>query len=104
MAALQEAWSAISTPLRGRAPEWYEYVRRLLKYAVPMEAMSYGDARRVAEDLLLGPGGRLGVVVESPSAQPRCWRFTLQTGLTEHVEVCGSSGAISYTSYYNAVR
>lgn len=104
MAALQQAWSAISVPLVGRGRECHEYVRRLFKYAVPMEPMSYNEARRVAEDLLLGPAGRAGTVVDGTATEAGCWRFTLRTSVIEHVEVCATSGAISYTSYYSVAR
>jgi hypothetical protein len=98
-AAIQAAWSSIPEPAGGTPAEWHLYVRRLLTYTQPSGPVDKRVARRMAEELLLGPG-RGGELREGNSVRPGWWRFTLQTSVTEYVDVCQASGAFVYTPWY----
>ena len=97
---IRTAWSAIKEPAGGRPQEWHKYVGRLLGYTNPSGPAVKVAARRMAEELLLGIAGRVGNVTESNSVRPGWWRFTLKTSVTEHIEVCESTGEFVYVPYY----
>jgi hypothetical protein len=98
-AMIRSAWSAIPEPAGGRPAEWHRYVGRLLSYTQPSGSVDKPTARRMAEELLLGIG-RVGQLAEGAPVRPGWWRFTLQTSVTEHVDVCEASGAFAYVPYY----
>jgi hypothetical protein len=93
---IRAARSAIKESARGRPQEWYKYVGRLLAYTIPSGPLDEAAARGMAEELLLGIAGRVGDVTESDSVRPGWWRFTLRTSVTEHIDVCQSSGEFVY--------
>ena len=99
-AQLRAAWSLIAEPLGGRPLEWYRYVARLLAYSCRSGPVDKRHARCMAKELLLGISGRVGRVVENDQIRPGWWRFSLQTSVTEHVDVCASSGEFVYTPWY----
>jgi hypothetical protein len=99
-ATKRAAWSAVPEPPGGRPREWHNYVRRLLAYTQPSGPLEKVAARRMAQELLDGIAGRLGEVAESKAVKPGWWRFTFQTSVTEHVDVCDATGEFAYIPYY----
>ncbi len=99
-AALRAAWSAVPEPAAGRPRAWHQFVGRLLGHTRPSGPVDEPSARRMAEELLLGIAGRVGVVIEGPPLNPGWWRFTLRTSITEHVDVCEATGAFVYVLSY----
>lgn len=95
--ALRAAWSATPRPAGVYPAEWHDYVGRLLGYTEPSGPVDERAARRMADDLLIGPAGRVGEVMGGEPARPGWWRFTLRTSVTEHVDVSAATGAFEYT-------
>lgn len=97
---LEKAYSYVSEPVVGLVRQWHEYVGRLLSYARPSGRVDRVKAVRMAADLLRGAGNRIGAVVESKADTSGWRRFTLRTGVVEHLEVCAATGEYRYKIQY----
>ena len=98
--ALEKVVEDLPVQSVGNAKQWYEYVNRLLSYFYNPKPLSKSEAHRVADELLIGIAGRIGVVSESQSLNTNWWRFTLKTSVVEHIDICQKTGVFKYVCIY----
>lgn len=97
--ALSNLVSRISEPTEHSSRKWYEYATRLLSYLEPAGPVDEEKARVIAQDLLLNPG-RVGRLRRTKAPNQGWFRFTLQTSVAEHVDICAATGEFRYTPWY----
>jgi hypothetical protein len=86
-------------PMQGRAADWRLYLEGLLQLIEHPRPLTNAEARKFANDLLLGPG-RVGQLIEEPSLNDECLRIKLVTSLLERVEINLAKGTFEYHSQY----
>ena len=99
-ASLSNALSSVEPPAEGWLAEWYSYARRILGYAQPTGPIDAETAAQIANDLLLGVAGRVGNITHGKDPSPGWLRFSLETSVTEHVDICPATGEYRYTPWY----
>jgi hypothetical protein len=97
---LSHAIASLEPPTEEWQADWYAYTQRVLGYMQPTGAVDRETAACMAKDLLLGIAGRVGEITAGSEESPGWLRFTLQTSVTEHIDVCLATGDVRYTPWY----
>ena len=99
-AELSHAIASLEPPTEDWLADWYAYTQRVLDYMQPKGSVDRETTARIAKDLLLGVAGRVGDITAGSEESPGWLRFTLQTSVTEHIDICLETGAVRYTPWY----